>query len=428
MRVRLEAEDSTLTYHFVVEDDDRPVLRSADGVEKNQLLGRTARYHLPSGWQLTQTHPDLLAAVAVAIVGDFTGNQLRLSFPVSPPFRDQVCAVYKWGLEPVDPQLRPRRANQSARMGLCFSAGVDSTAALSLLPKNAVAVFQNRLDPPDADRDWMYDSDAPLRACSVMAEIGREAYAVLSDMQHLFKRVGFVNDLSMSTPLMLLADRLNIDAMAYGMVLESSYLNKAHKFREYTQTRHWMQYSTVAAAVGLPWNLITAGLSEVVTTRLVMEGPLQHVAQSCVRGPFGAPCLNCAKCFRKSLLETTLAGDVLRPEVLDRYFAIRDAQKELKKVPIKHEDVLMFILQRYRGNHPEMVALREALHVDDADLGWIERWFSPAREVLADKYSAQSEASITRVIDPMNERDLQNVRNWDRIAAAAAHGRAVTVH
>jgi hypothetical protein len=119
---------------------------------------------------------------------------------------------------------------------------------------------------------------------------------------------------------------------------------------------------------------------------------------------------------------------VLRPEVLDRYFAIGDAQKELKKVPIKHEDVMMFILQRYRGNHPEMVALREALHVDDADLGWIERWFSPAREVLADKYSAQSEASITRVIEPMNERDLQNVRNWDRIAAAAAHGRAVTVH
>lgn len=428
MRVRLETENSTVKYSFALEEGDREAILGPGGVEKARFLNGTASYCLPAGWRLADTHPDLLGAVAVALAGDFTGPRLELSFPVSDAFREQVGAVYKFTIDPVDPQLKPRRAPGEARMGLCFSAGVDSTAALSLVPKNAVAIFLDRVDPPGVVRDGLYNKDAPVRACEVLRKIGREAWAISSDMEYLRLPIGFANDLTMSTPLMLLADWLHLDATAYGLILESSYLNKAFKFREYAQTWHWVRYSAVAAAAGVPWNLITAGLSEVVTTRLVMESPWQHVAQSCIRGPFGAPCLNCWKCFRKSLLEATLAGEVLRPELLDRYFSIREAQKKLHEVPIKHEDVMMFILQGYRGNHPEMVALREALRVDDVDLGWIERWFSPAREVLADKYGAPSEASITRVIEPMTERDLQNVRNWDRIAAAAAHGRAVTVH
>jgi hypothetical protein len=404
------------------------VIRGPTGVEKARFLGGTVHYHMPDGWRLADTHPDLLGAVAVAIAGDFTGRRLELSFSISEAFREHVCQAYPWEVGPVDAQLAPRQPAADARMGLCFSGGVDSTAALSLVPRTTAAVFLDRVDPPGSVHASIYNKDAPTRACAVLRKLGREAWAIGTDMEHVRKPVGFANDLAMSTPLMLLADWLRINATAYGLILESSYLNKAFKFREYAQTRHWTRYSAVAAAVGMPWNLVTAGLSEVVTTRLVMESPFQHLAQSCIRDVFGAPCLDCWKCFRKSLLEATLAGETLRPELLDRYFQIHEAQKKLHEIPIKHEDVIMFILQRYRGEHPEMLALKRALRTDEVDLTWIERWFTPAREVLAEKYRADTESSITRAVPPMTAQDLENVRSWDRIAAAEAQGRAVTVH
>ena len=428
MQVRLEANDHTLLYHFTVEAGDREVIRAADGREKARFLGGTVHYDLPEEWRLGDTHPDLLGAVAVALAGDFAGQRIQLSFPVSDTFRERIGAVYKWSVEPVDGQLKPRKLVGTSRMGLCFSGGVDSTAALSLVPKDAALVFLDRAEPLGASRDSMYDKDAPLRACKVLRQMGREVWPIATDVEYLRKPVGFMNDLAMSTPLMLLADWLHVDATAYGLILESSYLNKAFKFREYAQTRHWQRYGTVAAAAGVPWNLITAGLSEVVTTRLVLDSPLLHVAQSCIRGPFGAPCLNCWKCFRKSLLEATIAGDTLAPEVLNRYFDIHEAHKKLEEVPIKHEDVMMFILQRYRGRHPGMSALRRELRADDVDLTWIERWFHPAREVLADRYAVESETRITRAVSPMSAADVENVRHWDRIAAAEAAGRTVSPH
>ena len=88
---------------------------------------------------------------------------------------------------------------------------------------------------------------------------------------------------------------------------------------------------------------------------------------------------------------------------------------------------MMFILQRYNGRHPAMTALRRELRVEGVDLTWIERWFHPAREVLAAKYAVESEASLTRAVQAMNADDVQNVRNWDRIAAAEASGRTASV-
>jgi hypothetical protein len=325
----------------------------------------------------------------------------------------------------VDGSLKPRQPAGKTRIGLCYSGGVDSTAALALLPRDTVAVFAERVRPPGSPTS-LYSKEAALRSCAILRQIGREVWTLPTDMEYIREPVGFFTDLATSAPLMLLADFLDLDAMAYGLILESSYLNKGFCFREYAQTWHWVRYNGVAAAVGLPWHLVTAGLSEVVTTRLVLESPLRHVAQSCVRSDGRAPCEDCWKCFRKLLLEAVLAGDPLPAALLDRYFSIHEAQKKLGEVPIKHEDVMMFILQRYRGNHPQTCALQRALRIDQADLAWIERWFTPARELLAGPHRAEAEATIARAVQPMNEQDVQNVRNWDRYGAAEAAGRVIT--
>jgi hypothetical protein len=326
-----------------------------------------------------------------------------------------VGRYYRFAVHPVDAALSPRRPRPGSRPGLCFSGGVDSSAALLLGPSNCVPVFLERISPPDSLFRGIYNKDAPLRACRVLAKAGWPVQAVKTDVEFLRNPVGFFNDLVMATPLILLADRLNLDSIAYGMILESAYLAKGFSYRDYAQSGHFKRYNGVAAAVGLPFNLPTAGLSEVITTRLVLESPFQHTAQSCVRGPFGKPCMICWKCFRKNLLEACVNGEEISPQALRRYFGMPDVAAELSKSPIKHENVIAYIAGNYRGRSRLMRELAGRLGAGSLDLIWTTRWLPCSREVLDERYRKEEEDKITRLVEPMSERDIANIESWDRV-------------
>ena len=425
MRVSIEQEANVVTYNFELEPGDREAIVSPTGQVKARFLGGPCRYFMPEGWRLEDVHPDLIAAVAMMVAGNFIGKQMELPFGVSQEFQEQMATIYKRSIGPADTGLKLRRPPPGARLGLCFSGGVDSAAAMLLLPTNTTFVFLHRIDRPDGQQKSIYKPDAAVRACDVLRTSGREVLCVQTDMEYTRHPVGFMNDGTMATPQMLLADWLKLDGIAYGMILESAYLNKGFRYREYKQTDHWRRYGGTAAACGLPWHLVTAGLSEVATSQLVLESPLQHVAQSCVRGAFGSPCMKCWKCFRKSLLEAALVGETIPSAKLDEYFQINEIAHKLLDIPIKHENVMMYLLQKYQGNNREMLDLRRELHLEEIDLSWMERWFTTSREVLADNYRDQTEADITRLIKPMNEQDISNVRAWDRLAANEAAGRLI---
>lgn len=423
MRITARQEGNSVVFDFQFESHDREAIVSPAGKTKARLLGEECRYVMPDAWRLEDVHPDLLACVALMVAGDFAAKEMTFPRAVSAGFVERISQVYKTRFSPVDSALAPRQAPPDGRIGLCFSGGVDSTAALLLLPADSAIVFLERVSRPGEERPSMYRKEAAVRACDVLKECGRDAVRVPTDMEFTREPVGFMNDGAMSTPLLLLADHLKINSVAYGLILESSYLNKGFRFREYKKTDHWRRYGGNSAACGLPWHLLTAGLSEVVTSRLVLESPYQHIAQSCIRGGFAAPCMNCWKCFRKSLLEAALVGETVPDALLDQYFEIREASKKLMEVPIKHENVMMYLLQKYRGSHPRMLALRRELRADDVDLTWTERWFTQSRELFAERYAAQTEANMARVVSPMSESDLASVRTWDRIAANEAAGR-----
>lgn len=423
MRVKLRADDNVVTFTFELEDDDRDAIVAPDGTIKARFAGGSCHYVMPEGWRAADTHPDLIGAVAIALAGNFAGKHLKLPFGVSGHLQERVAESYKFQLQPIDSALKPRRAPRDARPGLCYSGGVDSTAALLLLPSQTVSAFVDRVAAPDGQGSRMYRKEAALRACRVLREMGREVWAIPTNIEYLREPVGFFNDLVMATPLILLADWLTLDSIAYGLILEVSYLKHGKQYREYKPTLHFTRYGGVASAVDLHWNLVTAGLSEAVTTSLVLQSPLHHVAQSCVRADFGRACENCWKCFRKSLLTAALANETLSDKQLDRYFEIPDAQRHLETVPITLENVIMFVAQRYRGSHPRMLQLKRMLRVDDVDLAWMERWFTPSREVLAEQYRSQCEASITRLVEPMTDQDVASIRAWDRLPAAEAAGR-----
>ena len=47
-------------------------------------------------------------------------------------------------------------------------------------------------------------------------------------------------------------------------------------------------------------------------------------------------------------------------------------------------------------------------------LAWIERWFTPARAVLADLRRQGAERRLAEAYEPMTERDIADVYAWDR--------------
>ena len=415
MKVSVESRESTLSFYFEPHPGDRIEMGKPDGSMRYRLARPDCRFFLPTVFELEDCHPDLIAAVALAVCSSLGIKSLVLDKAVSRLFADTVGRFYRFGIKPVDDKLEPRKPRPASRPGLCFSGGVDSSAALLLGPDDCVPVFLERSSPPDSMFMGIYDKDAPLRACRVLKKAGWPVQAVKTDIEFLRSPVGFFNDLVMATPLILLADHLNLDSIAYGLILESAYLAKGFRYRDYAQSGHFKRYNGIAAAAGLPFNLPTAGLSELVTTRLVLESPLQHTAQSCVRGPFGRPCMMCWKCFRKNLLEASVTGEGIPKQELRRYFGMPDVAAELAKAPIKHENVIAYIAGNYRGQSEQMRELAGRLGVEELDLDWTTRWLPCSREVLAERYHKQIEEKITRLVEPMNERDIANIESWDRL-------------
>jgi hypothetical protein len=413
MIVGITQEEHTLTFRFRPQADDRRELYDEQAKAAGTIARDSCRYVMPADWSIARTHPDLLACVAIALAGPVTDTRLELPLPVSQRFHSAAKECWGLNVSPVDPDRPARETPAHGRPALSFSGGIDSTAALLLLPDNAVSVFLQRIDPPGS-RANQYRVEAALHACGAVRNTGRELHIIPTDMEYLRAPVGFIDDWTVATPLVLLADYCGLNSLTLGTILESSYLAGGTHFVDYRQRLRWRRHAATTAAVGLPWHQVTAGLSEVATSRLVMSSALSSAVQSCVRGGIGAPCENCWKCFRKRLLDLALMGETPSDALLDRYFQIREARLRLAERPIKHEDVMLYILKQYRGAHAEMVQLRKRLRPDDVPLAWIARWFTPARAVLADLRRQGAERRLAEAYEPMTERDIADVYAWDR--------------
>ncbi len=413
MRVDIATRGQTVEFRFTREDGDRDEFTNEHGSSDGRLTGTSCCYVMPAGWRQVDTHPDLFGVVAIGLVGNIAARRVLLPFGVSSAFQECVERIWNIEVGPVDSRLGPRTAPERGRPGLCFSGGVDSFAAMLLLPEGAVGVFLDRLTPQGAPRS-IYRKEGAVHACQAVGRTGRDVCRVPTDMEFLRDPVGFVADWTVATPLILVADHYCLDSLAFGTVMESAYLCAGTRYLDYKERVRWWRHAATTAAVGLPWNQVTAGLTEVATSKLVMASPFRGVAQSCIRGAVGAPCENCWKCFRKGLLETALRGETPSDGMLDRYFGIDGARRHLEQTPIKHEDVILYIVQKYTGGHGEMRALRKRLCPNALDLGWVLRWFSPAREVMVPRYRGECEARILRHFEPMSERDLANVYAWNR--------------
>jgi len=381
------------------------------------MVGSEVHLRLPDDCGGDDIHPDLLALSALLLVLPWIGRGLTLGKGVSQRFAEAVEEDLGVHLHPVDPKLAPRPTPNDGRPGLAFSGGVDSTAALSVMPRETHSVFLERtaFSQRQAARqeNSLYKKDAALYACTELSAMGRAVDIVPCDLELIREPVGFPVDLSNAVPLLCVADKRRLDSVGWGTIAEAAYRIGAMGFTDYAKRTTFTRWRCVFETVGLPIFNAVAGVSEVGTSIIVTESPYGSLAQSCIRGQVGQPCGRCWKCFRKSLLDSALKGRWPADKELDVMFAGGEVRQYLNKIPLKHEDVLTYALGRYSGTHPLMLALKRKVRGGELDVDWLERWYGPSLDLAPERYRAGTAQMLSEYLQPMSEADMEGFRGWD---------------
>lgn len=372
---------------------------------KASMGARACSFWLPDNWSLADVHPDVLALTALLIVYPFAREVIHVPLGVSQTFHEQVKSAAGIDVLPIDANLQPRAPITQGKPAIAFSGGVDSTAALAVLPDTACCVFLDRVQ--QSGKPTLYKKEAAYHACDSVAALGREVIRVRTDLEDVRSPIGFPVEYSTTIPALLLSDVQGFGSIATGKTLDYTFSPD-----EVARRFYGVQWERLFEAAGLPLNEAVSGLTEVGTSMIVLRTPYRAFAQSCMRGGVHKPCMNCYKCFRKLLLAKTIMGEAVADEELDRLFRIREARRYLIQQPVHGEEVLAYITSRYRGNHSLMNKLKAKTRGDVSDMAWMERWHRPSRERIAEPHRGSVERHILSVTQAMTAEDEAAMRQF----------------
>lgn len=415
MQIDVLQDATGVRFDATLDSGDRRQVGNASMAERTLVI------EPPEGFRLADVHNDLIALAAIVSFSPWIGERLDLPFPVSQEFADTVRHWLSIAITSVSAAQERRTPAIGSRPGLSFSGGVDSVACLAIMPSTTVPIFSLRSAPP-SERPTLYQADAAIHAVDEVRARGREAYSVRSNLEWLRNPVGFGVDPAPALPLILLADKLNLDALAFGTIAEAAYRTGTEHFIDYPERDVFKRWQAVLHAVGLDYFNCVAPMSELSTTAITWASEFGDLAQSCVRGFRGAPCRNCTKCFRKSLIEASITGNWPAHEEMARVMAQREVRTYLSNAPIRLEIVLMASLAEYDGVDPLLLALRKRVSALDVDTSFTRAWYRPGMErVIPKKYFAETTSTLSEIVPPMTAEQERTFEHFDMRPIIARH-------
>ena len=404
MHVNVSIHEGVLVFDFKTEDDE-PVQ------SKSQMAKRSCYLRGPSDWDLSEIHPDHLALSALLIVRPWFNKSLKLSFGVSQRFAD-ACQEIKITVTPVDSQIVPYDSDSAEYIGLAFSGGADSTAALSVLPPSTIPFF---LDRPDSGGS-LYSKQAALRSVNKLSQLGYDCQIVECDLESIREPLGFPTDLSNGVPAILLAKRMKLFGIAYGTVLESLYGLGRMQYKEDSETSHYKSWWNVFLQSGLPLSYPTGGISEVGTELICSKSSIGNLAQSCIRGTAMEPCNFCWKCFRKQTVRVALRVVDEDMQKTHNLLKSKEVRTKLRQLPISHENVLIFSFARLDlDQYPKGFIQR---FDNQNTLTYLAHWYSKSRVYIHERIRKHTEKRIISFIGVNSsemEGQLESWSNQERI-------------
>ena len=326
-------------------------------------------FEMPEGWKFEETHPDLFKVAEFVLLSPYEPTILQ-----------------NW-----EPSRRP-----GIRPGLAFSAGVDSTAAMCLMPDRTLLFYHER----SGIDSIMNHENANRFITHLIEEEGRPVIRVKSN--HEISRTlggkspGFTTDYACAVHVILLADHYDLDSIATGMPLENSYLFHGQKYRDFATTHFWEKHSELFESIGLPIYQPVMGCSELVNRRIVDQYGYGGFAQSCLRASAGTTCGKCWKCFRKN----TLIG---KP-----YQMSKEISTFLSKKPLKMAASTIYSIQKLRDKGSADAILSEYEHIRDLidiDVRFLEGYYPPSLDLIPEKYRDLTEFLLTNCVEKMSGID-----------------------
>jgi hypothetical protein len=229
-------------------------------------------WDMPSAFDLNKTHPALL--------------HLALEVLLSP----WVEKTKKWSVE----ERRPGKHNS-----LSYSGGIDSTAAMLLMPDDTILAYHER------NFTSMLNHSLPHSTFAAIQErTNRKVLSIPSNHEKIRTnhnlQTGFSTANASAVHLILLADYLDLASIAFGTPIDNTWLAKGAKYRHFPSSYYWTYWSKKFKLAGLRYLLPINHISEAGALSVCKQSKLSDVVNSCLRGHDGRWCGRCWKCFHKN--------------------------------------------------------------------------------------------------------------------------------
>lgn len=229
-------------------------------------------WDMPEGYSLKDTHPALLHLALEVLL-----------FPWVPETK-------RWDVEQRSP---------GAKHSLSYSGGVDSTAAMLLLPDDTILAYHER------NFTSMLNHSLPHSTFTAIEKrTGRSVLCVPSNHEKIRtysgKPTGFSTDHASGVHLILMADYLDLNGISFGTPIDNTWLKKGLKFRNFAKSDYWVYWSKKFEIAGLFYNLPINHITEGGALEICRQSDFNDIVNSCLRGNRGKWCGQCWKCFHKN--------------------------------------------------------------------------------------------------------------------------------
>jgi len=335
-------------------------------------------FKMPEDWTIKETHEDLFRLAHYVLVAPWDTSVLNDWTP---------SRKHGW------------------RPGLAFSGGVDSAAALALMPSSTVLIYNQR-----SEIEGQLNHTNALRFFeAIKTNLNREVYRIESNHESLRMRdgkmAGFSTDYACAVQVILLGDYFGLDSIGTGMPLENSYLWHGYKYRDFSSSWFWTHYSKIFSDVGLDLYQPVAGCSEIVNMNIVQKMQWEGWAQSCLRSTeAGEVCGRCWKCFRKNSLlgiPFQYAGEI---------------ETFLSKRPLKQAASTIYSIQKGGISKEGIDVSKKFPDLESLlsfDFDFLNRYYDPAFELLPQRYRDFSKKRLSNFANPMTSEDVKLLEHID---------------
>jgi len=325
-------------------------------------------FEMPEEFKLENIHPDLIMLANYCLFSTY--------YPV--PIYEHVFT-----------------RNPGKKIGLAFSGGVDSTAAMLLLPEDIELVYHQRQGFPVTG--MRQDN-----ALYMFENMKKKVWKIKSDQEIIGEREetgkrGFSTDYCAGVAIILMADMLDLGYFATGQMMESTHLRRGYKFRDFEKTKFWLTFEPLFKEAGLTLLGPVFSCSEVITNKIVEQSEYKDLAQSCVRGFAGQGCNACYKCFRKNLIRGK--------KIPTRSYEINHI---LTSRPLKQAASLIYAMNKFKS---------EILELDEykgMELKFVERYYPPALELIPEEIKIGVKEKLEEFgIEPMTSAEINEMGIFD---------------